>query len=100
MAANIETETTVGLYSSEKALEAEARVGTYVSGPVFLKDLIASGGQFATITNVTDIKTEAIVSDTGEVLSRDPSSAPSSQSLLRAKMWKSNFCVQNPFRSK
>ena len=60
----METETTVGLYSSEKALVAQARLGAYVSAHVFLKDLIASGGQLiATMTNVTDITTEAIVSD-------------------------------------
>merc|ERR1712166_395848 len=73
---------TLGLYSNEKALEAQERIQEYVAAPEFVLDLVASGGQLATITNVTDITTEAIVSDTGEVLSREPSPAPSSAPSL------------------
>merc|ERR1712195_349282 len=68
---------TLGLYSNEKALEAQERIQEYVAAPEFVLDLVASGGQLARITNVTDITTEAIVSDTGEVLPREPSPAPS-----------------------
>merc|ERR1712166_1228179 len=73
----VEADLTVGLYSSEAAVQAVVSLETYVSSPTFLEDLKASGGQLATVTTITNITAEAIVSATGDVLSREPSSAPS-----------------------
>ena len=80
---DVRTETTLGIYSSATALVAEANLGAYVASAEFVQELNAQGGQFATIISVTEVKTQAIVSDTGEVLSKEPSSGPCSQPSSR-----------------
>lgn len=54
---DVRTETTVGLHSSAMALVAEAKLGAYVASAEFVQELNAQGGQFATITSVTEVAT-------------------------------------------